>query len=71
MQWRSVDLLATFYVVIWSMNSRLNNGSPQKKIYIYNNGNPVSGKVGNNLEEEMKNFSNSVCDTLWSIHTLN
>jgi len=70
-QWRSVDLLATFYVVIWSMNSRLNNGSPQKKKYIYNNGNPVSGKVGNNLEEEMKNFSNSVCDTLWSIHTLN
>lgn len=71
MQWRSVDLLATFYVVIWSMNSRLNNGSPQKKKYIYNNGNPVSDKVGNNLEEEMKNFSNSVCDTLWSIHTLN
>lgn len=70
MQWRSVDLLATFYVVIWSMNSRLNNGSPQKKKK-YNNGNPVSGKVGNNLEEEMKNFSNSVCDTLWSIHTLN
>lgn len=30
-----MDLLATFYVVIWSMNSRLNNGSPQKKnIYI-------------------------------------
>lgn len=66
-----MDLLATFYVVIWSMNSRLNNGSPQKNIYIYNNGNPVSDKVGNNLEEEMKNFSNSVCDTLWSIHTLN
>lgn len=74
-QWRSADLFATFCIVIWSMNSRLNNSSPQEKTKTKqknrNNDNPVSDKVGNKSEVEMKNFSNSVCGTLWSIHTLN